>query len=122
VLKLTKIGQGSGFEEVEIPISQNDVEKAVKLFEALGLNEVQRSFQKRHNYLYKEIEIALKYSDAWGYHMELEKIVGDKNSVPEAERQIREIASEFGAHIMTDEELKEFTEKKDKEYRQGSSS
>ena len=117
VLKLTKIGKGSGFEEIEILINQNDIEKAVKLFDALGLNEVQHFFQKRHNYLYKDVEIALKYSDAWGYHMELEKIVGDKSEVLEAERQIREIASEFDIHIMTNEELKEFTEKKDREYK-----
>ena len=81
VLKLNKIGKGSDFEETEILIDQNDVEKSVGFFTSLGLNEMQRSFQKRHNYLYKEIEFALKYSDTWGYHLELEKMVYDKKDI-----------------------------------------
>lgn len=118
VLKLTKIGKGSGFEEVEIPIDPIFIEKSVNLFSNLGFNEIQQSFQKRHNYLYKDVEIALKYSDAWGYHMELEKIVSDKKDIEKAEQEIREMAAEFNVHIMTDDELADFTAKKDREYRE----
>lgn len=118
VLKLNKIGKGSDFEEIEIPINQEYIEKAVKLFTGLGFAEIQHAYQKRHNYSYKGVELALKYSDAWGYHLELEKIVGDKNDVSEAENQIRNVASEFGIHVMTDKELAEFTKKKDQEYQE----
>lgn len=118
VLKLNKIGKGSDFEEIEIPINQEYIEKAVNLFTGLGFNEVQHAYQKRHNYRYREIELALKYSNAWGYHLELEKIVGNKNDIPKAENQMRNVASEFGIRIMTDKELTEFTKKKDREYQE----
>ena len=118
VLKLTKIGKGSDFEEIEIPINQDYIEKAVKLFRGLGFNEVQHAYQKRHNYLYKGAELALKYSDAWGYHLELEKIVKDKKNILKAESQLRRVASELGVHLMTDDELAEFTKKKDREYQE----
>lgn len=118
VLKLTKIGKGSGFEEIEIPIDPKHVTRAVNLFTGLGFDEMQQSFQKRHNYLYKDVEFALKYSDAWGNHLELEKIVNEKKDIATAERELIDVAAELGVHIMTDQELAEFTAKKDKEYRE----
>lgn len=39
VLKLSKIGKGSDFEEIEIPVGQTEVKKAVKMFKALGLTD-----------------------------------------------------------------------------------
>jgi len=63
VLKLNKIGRGNDFEEIEIPIQQEDVKKAIRVFTVLGFIELQNSFQKRQNYLYKGVELALKYSD-----------------------------------------------------------
>lgn len=117
VLKLTKIGKGSGFEEVEIPIDREYVDKAVRFFTGLGFNEIQQSFQKRHNYLFKEVEFSLKYSDAWGYHLELEKMVRDQKEIVFAEKEMHQIAAELGINLMSDNELAEFTAKKDKEYR-----
>jgi adenylate cyclase class IV len=64
--------------------------------------------------------MALKYSDTWGHHLELEKIVSSQDEVPAAEGEIRKVAEELGIHVMTDEELKEFTARKDKEYRERS--
>lgn len=119
VLKLNKIGKGSDFEEIEIPIKQEDVGKAVKMFSSLGFDELQESFQKRHNYLYKEVELALKYSDTWGYHLELEVIVSNNGEQSEAERKIRSVAEELGVKIMTDEELAEFTKNIDQNYKKG---
>ncbi|MHA1657495.1 MAG: CYTH domain-containing protein [Promethearchaeota archaeon] len=118
VLKLNKIGRGSDFEEIEILINQDDIEKSVKFFTLLGLNEIQHSFQKRHNYFYKGIEFALKYSDIWSYHLELEKMVHDRKDIFLAEKQIQKIAVELGIHLMTDKELAEFTRRKDYEYQQ----
>ena len=118
VLKLTKIGQGSAFEEIEVPIEQSDVDKAVRIFTSLGCDNVMRSYQQRHNYLYKGIELALKYSDHWGYHLELEIMISDPRDKEAAEEKINAIASELGVHIMTDEELKEFTAKAEADYKQ----
>jgi len=118
VLKLNKIGNGSDFEEIEIPIQPSDFEKATKLFIALETGDYMRSFQKRINYLYKEVEIALKWSEAWGYHAEFEILIHDVQEKLLAEQKIFEVAKELGISIMSDEELKEFTQKAEKEYKQ----
>jgi adenylate cyclase class IV len=117
VLKLNKIGKGSDFEEIEIPIRQEDFEKAAHMFIALETGEYMRSYQKRHNYLYKEVECALKWSELWGYHLELEIVVKDKKEKATAEEKIRFVAEELGVKIMTDQELKEFTEKAEASYK-----
>jgi len=117
VLKLNKIGVGSDFEEIEIPISQSDVDKSVRAFKAMGFTEVQQSFQKRHNYIYKDVELALKYSDNWGYHIELELLVDNVAKKDDADKQIYAVANELGLKIMTDEELAEFTKKIDAQHR-----
>jgi len=65
--------------------------------------------QQRVNYRYKDCEIALKWSDAWGYHLEIEQVVDSKENQPEAEAQIRAVAEELEVRLMTEEELKQFT-------------
>lgn len=78
VIKLNRIGRGtSDFEEIEIPINPLDFDKAVKLFSALPFDQIQNSYQKRHNYLLNGVEVALKWTDSWEYHMELEIVVDD---------------------------------------------
>lgn len=108
VLKLNKIGNGSDFEEVEIPISQKDVEKAVKVFKSLGFENVMITPQKRVNYLYKGVELALKYSSVWGYHLELEVLVRSVKKKSEAEDKIFAVAKELGIKIMSEKELADF--------------
>lgn len=119
VLKLNKIGKGSDFEEIEIPINPQDIEKAVKLFKLLGFSEIQNSFQKRHNYNYKGVDLALKYSEVWGYHLELEMVVNSIKEKKKAEEKIKKVAQELGVKLMTDEELRDFTSRVDQEYRNG---
>lgn len=119
VLKFNKIGKGSDFEELEIPIRQSDVEKVVRLFSDLNItNNVMHSFQKRHNYRYKNVNLALKHSNIWGYHLELEIMINDKNKKDWTEKQIKKVADELGLKLMTNKELLEFTRKKEKEYHQ----
>lgn len=117
VLKLSKIGKGSDFEEIEIPISQIEVRRAVKMFKALGLTDnIMHSFQKRHNYLYKGVELALKYSDVWKHHLELEVMIDSRKKKAVAEKRIQEVADELGVRLMTDQELVEFTRRAEKKY------
>jgi len=76
VLKLNKIGKGSAFEEIVVPIEQKYITEAVRIFTKMKLTDnSMRSFQKRQNYFYKGAELALKYSDVWGHHLELEKVI-----------------------------------------------
>jgi len=118
VLKLNKIGKGSDFEEITIPIKQKYVDKAVRLFTEINLTDnIMHSFQKRHNYFYKGVEIALKFSNIWGHHLELEKVISDINKKNESEKLIQKIVKELNIKIMTDKELKKFTKNAEEKYK-----
>lgn len=110
-LKLTKIGFGSSFEEIEFPISESDVEKAVKVFTEIGHSYLVEPTIERHDFRYKEVEIAVKYSRTWGYHAELEILLESNEREKEAERKIRDVAKELEIEIMTEKELQDFTQK-----------
>lgn len=112
-LKLGAIGKSSSFEEIEFFINRSDVLVAKKLFENLGYKNPQESFQKRINFSYKGIEIALKYSKAWGYHAELEKLVHCNSHKISAEKDIRQIADELNIYLLSDAELLNFKKKHD---------
>jgi len=108
-LKLNRIGQGSSFEEIEFPIDPINVGKAVKMFNSLEITEdTIHSFQTRHNYSYKGVELALKYSSEWKHHLELEIVVHNLSQKYVAENKIKELAGELNIKIMTEEELKDF--------------
>jgi len=117
VLKLSRIGQGSDFDETEIPISPKDFDKSVEMFKRLGFTDIQNTFQKRHNYLYKGVEMALKYSDTWGYHLELEIVVHKETEKDKAEQDIKMVAKELDIHILNDAELIKLTKKIDDDYK-----
>lgn len=117
VFKLNKIGQGSNFEEIEIPIKQEDFEKAASIFSDLNVADSMRSFQKRHNYEYKGVELALKWSEHWGHHLELEILIDDLSKKEEAEQKIFLVAAELGVSIMSDEDLQKFTQEAEANYK-----
>ena len=109
-LKLNKIGQGAVFPEVEIYFPPDQFDVAHRLLDDLSLPaKVMHGPQKRINYRYRDCEIALKYSEAWGYHMEIEQVIDSRKKSLEAEVHIRRVADELGARLMSEEELKEFT-------------
>ena len=109
-LKLTKIGHGSSFEEIEFPIDERDVEKAVKIFTTIGHEYLVEPTILRHNFEYKNVELAIKFSNTWGYHLELEVLISSKEDEGEAERRIKDVANELEVEIMSEEELRRFTE------------
>ena len=119
VLKLNKMGRGCNFEEVEIPISQKDVTKSIKLFESLGIGPAHFFDQRRHNYLYNGIEIALKKSELWGYHVELEIVIADQKDKAKAENKIRKLAKELGIKLMTEREIAKFVGQLEENYKEG---
>lgn len=122
-LKLNRPGRGSSdFEEIEFPIAPADFEKASKMMQNLPFDEVQNSFQERHNYKYKGVELALKYTKSWGYHLELEILVDDKKYQEEAEEKIHQVAKELGVGILSEKELNDITKRIDEEYRNGTHS
>jgi len=119
-LKLNRPGRGSSdFEEIEYPIDPVYFDKAVKLLSNLPFDERQNSYQERHNYLYKGVELALKYTRTWGYHLELEILINNSSEQSRAEEKIKQVAKDLGVHILSEEELDEITKRIDEEYRQG---
>lgn len=112
-LKGSKIGQGSAFAETEFAISPADVSAAVKVFNSLGFEPaMHEAFNFRHNYRFDGVEIAVKWSEAWGYHAELELLLDDGASDAardEAAAKIMDVAAELGITLMTEQELADFT-------------
>ncbi len=109
-LKMNRIGDGAAFEEIEFYLPIEEYDNSTLLFQKLGLDaKKMEGPQLRVNYIYKDCEIAMKYSDVWGYHFEIEKMVESEHDQAEAEKQIRLVAGELGLPIMTEEELKDFT-------------
>ncbi|MFJ4677221.1 hypothetical protein [Kitasatospora sp. NPDC088783] len=111
-LKGSKIGQGAAFHETEFAIAREDVPAAVKVFNALGFESaMHEAFNFRHNFRFQGVEIALKWSEAWGYHAEFEVLLDDGASDAardEASAQIVDVAAELGVTLMSEQELADF--------------
>jgi len=112
-LKGSKIGQGAAFPETEIAIAPEDVPAAVRIFNALGFEAtMHQAFNQRHNFRYLGVEIAVKWSEAWGHHAEFEVLLDDNASMAEQEEAItllRRVAKKLGVELMSEQELADFT-------------
>lgn len=112
-LKHSKIGQGVAFPETEIAIAREDVSAAVRVFNALGFeSQMHQAFNQRHNYRFRGVEIAVKWSEAWGHHAEFEVLLDDNASDAvrqEATDRIFAAAKELEVTLMTEQELADFT-------------
>ena len=92
-------------------------EKAVDVFSILGFKYLFEPKILRHNFIYKGVELALKYSKTWGYHLELEVMISSLKQKEKVEKKIHSIAKELGVVAISDEELKKFTENIEKTYK-----
>ncbi|MGW7314644.1 CYTH domain-containing protein [Streptomyces sp. NPDC054865] len=112
-LKGSKIGQGAAFAETEFAIASADVPAAVHVFNALGFETaMHQAFNFRHNFRFDGVEIAVKWSEAWGYHAEFELLLEDGASDAvrdEAQATITDVAAKLGITLMTEQELADFT-------------
>ncbi|AZK95499.1 MULTISPECIES: CYTH domain-containing protein [Streptomyces] len=112
-LKDSRIGRGPAFAETEFAIAPADVDTAVRLLDGLGFAAARHeAFTRRHNFRYDGVEIAVKWSEAWGHHAEFEVLLED--DAPEAARtaaveRITGVAAGLGVELMTEAELAEFT-------------
>lgn len=93
-------------EEIEIPIPQEQVENAVKMFKHLGFTRVNRVEQKRINFQYKDTSVSLKYSDDWGYHFEIETIIDNKKSAGAEKLKLESVCKDLGIVPMTPNEIR----------------
>lgn len=114
-LKMNKIGNGSVFPETEVVFSENDYEKIKFILDTVSTPEkIMSGIQKRKNFFYKKCEFSVKWSEEWGYHFEVEKVVNSEKEAHQAEADLEEVSKELGIKILTEEELKKFTEKAEK--------
>jgi adenylate cyclase class IV len=114
-LKGSRIGQGSAFAETEMTIPSDEVATAVEIFNQLGYaNLMHEAYNQRHDFRFRDVEIAVKHSEAWGHHAEFEVLLDDEASeadIDDAVDRIHQVADELGATVMTEDELAEFTAK-----------
>lgn len=112
-LKSSRIGQGAAFPESEIPIAREDVPVAVRIFNELGFEAtMHEAFNERRNFRFRGVEIAMKWSQAWGPHAEFEVLLDDapgQAALDEAETRIRRAAADLGVTLMSEQELADFT-------------
>ena len=111
-LKMNRIGEGSVFPETEAVFNHEDFEKLKFIFDTVSQpNKILSGLQKRVNFHYKGCEIAVKWSEDWGFHFEIEKMVENTSEVEKVENEINALADELGIKISTDDELKAFLKK-----------
>lgn len=67
--------------------------------------------QKRKNYVYKECEIAVKWSKDYKHHFEIEKMTENQSDVDNLENELDILVEELGLVSMTNDELKQFQQK-----------
>lgn len=109
VLKPGRIGEQSHFEETELKLDPSMFETSKKFCEQLLPEKIMRSFQFRTNYIYKNVEIALKYTQVWGFHVELEIMVEHVEEKEGAEQTIKGVSDELKLRILDDTELVKIT-------------
>lgn len=112
-LKTSRIGQGPAFPEIEFPIARDDVDAAVRVFDGLGLaSHMHKAFNRRHNFRFRGVDIAVKWSQAWGHHAEFEVLLEEsagKAAQDAAAAHISAVAGELGVALMSERELADFT-------------
>lgn len=113
-LKSSRIGQGVAFPETEIAIARADVPAAVRVLDELGFADARHeAFNRRRNFRFRGVDIAVKWSEAWGHHAEFELLLDDgagPAAQEEAQVRITAVAGELGVQLMTEAELAAFTQ------------
>jgi len=108
-LKLNTLGESSSFQEFEVPFPEDSFETMKSICNSISSHDqVISGTQRRTNYEYQGIEIALKWSEDWGYHVELEIMISDLSEKESADSRIIKVARSLSIPLMTDEEISNF--------------
>lgn len=95
-----QLGLGNGFEELEIPIPHESVADSIRLFTTLLNIKPQFSEQFRINYdLGNDIEVALKYTQTWGFHLEIEKTYIHSASLEDEKQKAKQELDQVAAQL-----------------------
>jgi predicted adenylyl cyclase CyaB len=100
------------FPEYEVEIKQEDFEKMKLIFsKILSPKKIFEGVQKRYNFEIDGCEIAVKWSESWGYHFEIEKMISEDENPEDVYEEFDKITKKLGIRTSTDEEIKKFLEK-----------
>lgn len=102
------IATNASQEEIEIAISSLDFDVAVQMFQALGFERIQRTSQRRFNAAIGGSDLSLKWSEDWGYHFEIERMVNEESEVPEALTALQDQCVTLGIEPLSENEFSEF--------------
>jgi adenylate cyclase class IV len=111
-LKLNPIGEGSFYDETETNFPVEKFEDLQKIITNITKpDQIIKGTQKRENFKLGDVEIALKWSEDWKYHFELEYMIDNENDKNLALEKLKNVADLLNLKAMTIEEEKEFTDK-----------
>jgi adenylate cyclase class IV len=109
-LKLNTLGAGSSFQEFEVEFPEDSFETMKSICSNICTpDQVISGTQRRTDYEYKGVEIALKWSEDWGYHVEFEVMVPSLDEKEAADARIMEVAKSLSVSLMTEEEVGVFS-------------
>lgn len=115
-LKVGDIVKDTSQKEFELNIQPEQYELAIDLLKNLGFNKLQYTEQKRINYNFKDVEIAVKWSEDWGFHFEIDKVISENENDAETKTYLESISTELGLNLMSEEEFGRKCEEIDKKY------
>jgi adenylate cyclase class IV len=100
--------------EIEMEIPEDKIVMFEKILDLGKPEQVQIIDQNRENFLVDGVEIALKFTESWGHHLEAEIVIEDNQDEKEAEDKIRKVGKKFGIEFMSDKEINDFRESRTK--------
>lgn len=98
-------------KEIEVGIRPDDTNKALHIFRKLGFTKINKTKQIRTNYIYQGVEIAIKWSEDWGFHFEMECVVDTKDKIVEAKNKLRKLARELSLKPMGEKHIRELIQR-----------
>lgn len=111
-LKLNALGSGSSFKELEVEFPEESTDLMNEICGHIsGADQVIQGTQQRTNFKYQDVDIALKWSEDWSYHVEFEIMIPDLAQKEAADNHIKSVAESLGVTLMTEEEVAVFITK-----------
>jgi|WetSurSiteA1Bulk_404760.scaffolds.fasta_scaffold21394_2 adenylate cyclase class IV len=94
-------------EEFEIPIARSAVEKTIKIFQHLGLVDINVVQQKRVNFLYKGVEFSIKDTPDFGPHFEAETMATNQEDAANKRKTLVKLCKLLDLQILSEQEIKD---------------
>lgn len=99
----------NSLHERDIRLAKGTLADTVSVLEHIGYKVKSRVKQTRTNYKLEEgVELALKHTDSWGYHFEIEMLVQHESEIDAAKAKLHSILAKLGVKAMSQDELTAF--------------